>query len=300
MREDLPASPSWSSSQVPLPPINASAGGTVATDRYSPSKEEARPQLLVKEADDGVGSKSTDNVLLSSQKSPARQKSVKATGRKSAPKTQQVKLKSSDGKEYFEVERIIDKRPIKGKKRKSAEPAGAMFEYKVKWLNFDKPSDNTWEPWENVRNCRELLLIYEAEASSGTIASSDSTGRVRVGGKRPRGTGVQNTVVGSGFVGGKRPRSSSSPSDGSGTVGKVSARRSHGSAGTGVQNGTATTATRPSLASGGNGGAPLPAHTVQRPRAQRLAKTAALHPSVAAEYEQAEADAQVLPTVSLC
>ena len=33
-------------------------------------------------------------------------------------------------------------------------------------------------------------------------------------------------------------------------------------------------------------------HTVQRPRAQRLANTAALHPSVAAEYQQAEAEAE--------
>ena len=282
MQEDEPATPAWASSLVALPPISLSIGGGAGAERYSPSREEARSQRGGNAKGSTEGQDVTGHAQKKAAAVPARgkqqpqQQDAKAPARngKGAAAAQKFQLKASDGKEYFEVERIIDKRPAKGKKRKAAEPAGAMYEYKVKWLNFDKPSDNTWEPWDNVCNCRELLLQFETSfAARGGEGGGASGSRVQVGGKRPRGGGVQNTVVGSGFVGGKRPRSSC-----------ASEPRS-GRAKNGAASGTSP-ATSPVV------------HTVQRPRAQRLVKTAALHPSVAAEYEQAEAASAIKPGVS--
>ena len=34
-----------------------------------------------------------------------------------------------------------------------------QIEYKVKWLWYDKPSDNAWEPAENIANCQELIQV---------------------------------------------------------------------------------------------------------------------------------------------
>ena len=61
-------------------------------------------------------------------------------------------------------------------------------------LHFDKPSDNTWEPWENICNCRELLQLFEEE-----VKRRKGSSHYLVGGKRPRGS-IQQTVVGSGAL----------------------------------------------------------------------------------------------------
>ena len=61
-------------------------------------------------------------------------------------------------------------------------------------LHFDKPSDNTWEPWENICNCRELLQMFEEE-----VKRRKGSSHYLVGGKRPRGS-IQQTVVGSGAL----------------------------------------------------------------------------------------------------
>jgi len=50
----------------------------------------------------------------------------------------------------YEVERILDRRG-KGKK----------LEYLVKWKNFDKEEDQTWEPMENLTESKELVDAYE-------------------------------------------------------------------------------------------------------------------------------------------
>jgi hypothetical protein len=297
VQEGVPTVLEWSSGQVPLPPITINAGAGSLTDRYSPSREEAKPQRLGKEAAEVRGSRETrkqtvketviDESLSWTHKAPAAiKKTGKSLGRKSAETKPQAQLKSPDGKEYFEVERILDKRPVQGRKQAPGAPASSMFEYKVKWLNFDKPSDNTWEPWENVCNCREVLAAYEAAVNG---AADNSNTRMRVGGKKPRSTGVRNTVTGSGFVGGKRPRSSSS--DESGACGSTS---EHGSHNTASRNSTVgDDGARPSGTSTSTAQrTQVTGHTVQRPRAQRLANTAALHPSVAAEYQQAEAEAE--------
>lgn len=288
VQEDAPASLQWSSEHVPLPPISINTASGPLTDRYSPSREAARPQLLGKDPVDVQGSKADITISQTSKKTSASKLSGKNSGRKSTSKNPHVQLKSSDGKEYFEVERILDKRPIQGKKRKAGLPEGAMFEYKVKWLNFDKPTDNTWEPWENICTCREVLAAYE-----GT--THDSNTRMRVGGKKPRG--AQNTVTGSGFVE-KRPRSSTSK--GNSTLASTSAHRSHDTAANRRREAHGGTTSSKSSPSSTAKRSKLPPHTVQRPQAQRLAKTAALHPSVAAEYQHAEADDQTgseAPTV---
>ena len=305
VQEGVPAVLQWSSGQVPLPPVTITAGDGSLTYRYSPSREEAKPQRLAKEAAEVRGSRETrkqtdneriiDESLSRTHKAPSATKKIgKRLGRKSAETKPQPQLTSPDGKEYFEVERILDKRPLKGRKQAPGAPASSMFEYKVKWLNFDKPSDNTWEPWENICNCREVLAAYEAGVNAG--AGIGNT-RMQIGGKKPRNTAVRNTVTGSGFVGGKRPRSSSS--DESGACGSASEHGSHDTASRNAivgDDGARTSNTSTSTAQRTQ----VTGHTVQRPRAQRLAKTAALHPSVAAELQQADADAQTrgtMPTV---
>ena len=50
----------------------------------------------------------------------------------------------------FVVEKIINKR-IKGE----------VQQYLVKWQGYDDPSDLTWEPIENLQNCKESIDEYE-------------------------------------------------------------------------------------------------------------------------------------------
>jgi hypothetical protein len=47
------------------------------------------------------------------------------------------------------VENILARRVVKK----------GQIEYKVKWLGYDKPIDNTWEPAENIANCQELIQV---------------------------------------------------------------------------------------------------------------------------------------------
>jgi len=50
----------------------------------------------------------------------------------------------------YEVEKILDKRG-KGKK----------LEYLVKWKNFEKEEDQTWEPMDNLAESREIVALFE-------------------------------------------------------------------------------------------------------------------------------------------
>jgi len=34
------------------------------------------------------------------------------------------------------------------------------LKYYVKWVGFDDPSDNTWEPTKNLKNCRQIITKY--------------------------------------------------------------------------------------------------------------------------------------------
>ena len=51
----------------------------------------------------------------------------------------------------FEVEKILDKRIVKGK-----------TEYFLKWKGYDDPAENTWEPKANL-NCKSLLIEFERQ-----------------------------------------------------------------------------------------------------------------------------------------
>merc|ERR1711892_511816 len=52
----------------------------------------------------------------------------------------------------YEVEKILEKRG-KGKK----------LEYLVKWKNFEKEEDQTWEPMDNLAESREIVELFEKE-----------------------------------------------------------------------------------------------------------------------------------------
>uniref|UniRef100_A0A914D4E8 Chromo domain-containing protein n=1 Tax=Acrobeloides nanus TaxID=290746 RepID=A0A914D4E8_9BILA len=52
--------------------------------------------------------------------------------------------------EKYTVEKILEKRFKNGK-----------IEYYIKWLGYDNPSDNTWEPAENC-DCPDLINEFEA------------------------------------------------------------------------------------------------------------------------------------------
>jgi len=56
-----------------------------------------------------------------------------------------------DEDEDFEVEMVLDKRVTKRGK----------VEYFIKWMNFDKTEDNTWEPSVTVENYKHLVDEYE-------------------------------------------------------------------------------------------------------------------------------------------
>ncbi|CAK5041688.1 unnamed protein product [Meloidogyne enterolobii] len=57
---------------------------------------------------------------------------------------------SNDGGGVYQVEKILDKRTVKGNK----------VEYLIKWKGYDNPSDNTWEPEENC-DCPDLIEEFK-------------------------------------------------------------------------------------------------------------------------------------------
>ena len=51
--------------------------------------------------------------------------------------------------EYYNIEKILDRRKVNGK-----------FEYKIKWEGYPL-SQSTWEPMKNLENCRHLVEEYD-------------------------------------------------------------------------------------------------------------------------------------------
>jgi hypothetical protein len=56
----------------------------------------------------------------------------------------------------FLVERILAHRKTHGSVKRTE------YDFLIKWVGYDEESDNTWEPWEFVRNNDKLIVyLYE-------------------------------------------------------------------------------------------------------------------------------------------
>merc|ERR1712156_1131106 len=89
-------------------------------------------------------------------------------------------IKMSD--EEYEVEKIIEKRVKKG-----------GVEYLVKWKGWDDPSDNTWEPVDNL-DCPDIIQEYEKKhggkddkKSEKRKAEPSKSGGAKKSDSRPKG-----------------------------------------------------------------------------------------------------------------
>lgn len=51
---------------------------------------------------------------------------------------------------YYEVEHIVDVKQVKDN-----------FEVKIKWLNYNNPEDDTWEPYTNLNDGTCLFFLRE-------------------------------------------------------------------------------------------------------------------------------------------
>ena len=69
----------------------------------------------------------------------------------------------------FIVENILDKRAVKKGK----------CEYLVKWKNFNKPEDNTWEPANNIDGYKDLIQAFEKPLTDEKFYKSDNNKDVK-------------------------------------------------------------------------------------------------------------------------
>jgi len=80
--------------------------------------------------------------------------------------------------ETYEVEKILDKRMVKGK-----------AQYFIKWKGFDAEEENTWEPVENL-DCEDKIKEYNknADAKKEKVGSLEfpSVNLTREGGDHPK------------------------------------------------------------------------------------------------------------------
>lgn len=87
--------------------------------------------------------------------SPAPSQSQQSKKTKAPPRVSVHRRKDCDtpacykaGKAFFYVERILDKRTENGK----------TF-YLIKWIGYDSPEDNSWEPEENL-DCEQVVNAF--------------------------------------------------------------------------------------------------------------------------------------------
>merc|ERR1719320_782463 len=77
----------------------------------------------------------------------------------------------------YEVERILDKRGV-----------GKKVEYLVKWKNFEKIEDQTWEPLENLTESSEIVEVFETELANSkkkeTVKPASSVDKPQIPAKR--------------------------------------------------------------------------------------------------------------------
>ena len=77
----------------------------------------------------------------------------------------------SDGNEYWEVERIVNKK---------VDPADGILKYEVKWLGYPE-EDNTWEPLESLEHVRKMVDDFE----KARIAAKNLPNKTLQSGKEP-------------------------------------------------------------------------------------------------------------------
>ena len=88
-----------------------------------------------------------------------KERKKKENGAKPAPVEREKKEKVKEEVEEYEVEKILDKRLMKGK-----------LEYLVKWIGWE---EGTWEPARNLDGSQNLIDIFEkAELEAATKADS--------------------------------------------------------------------------------------------------------------------------------
>jgi len=85
----------------------------------------------------------TDEKKAMTKKSEAKKTVTNSNAKREAEETAED--------EEFMVENILDKRTAKRGK----------VEYLIKWKNYDKPEDNTWEPVNNLGGYKELIETFE-------------------------------------------------------------------------------------------------------------------------------------------
>jgi hypothetical protein len=82
--------------------------------------------------------------------------------------------------EYF-VEKILDKRKYKD-----------VWKYKVKWVGYSI-DDCTWEPIENLEQCRDLVDKFENERESKLIKSPEKSADSQLKKKKKESTNTSTT-----------------------------------------------------------------------------------------------------------
>jgi len=80
--------------------------------------------------------------------------------------------------EEYEVENILNKRKRAG-----------GTEYLIKWLGYDDPSQNTWEPVENL-DCQDVIDEFEANYKK----KKQAEGKVKKTRKRKKSEDIINTA----------------------------------------------------------------------------------------------------------
>jgi len=112
------------------------------------------------ETDKENDSKGTEKTLVEEATKTSKKRSEEKEKRHNS-NAKTPELKNSEKKcteettedEEFIVENILDKRTAKRGK----------VEYLIKWKNYDKPEDNTWEPMSNLGGFTELIEKFESK-----------------------------------------------------------------------------------------------------------------------------------------
>ena len=101
-------------------------------------------------------------------------------------------MKEDYNNKEWEVEQIIQERKKHIKNKKTGKTSD-VTEYLVKWVGYKTP---TWEPEENLENCKELLGKYllSKELFNEEHEMKKSKKYVKISGKKRRYTNINENV----------------------------------------------------------------------------------------------------------